>query len=1169
MFSERFLRGAGRLLPITLVALFVAFGPRSWSQSITGTINGTVTDPTGAVVPKAAVTATNVDTGVAVSTVTNADGAYSIRFLQIGKYQVRVEKEGFGTQVFPTFTLEQGSTARVDFKLIVGNTSTVVNVQGALAPLLNTEDATTSTTLDSVAIENITNKGRNFSLFTALIPGAVNTAPESLAGNFATERDTSQVDEVGVNANRAQGNNYILDGVEINETISNLIGYNPNLDALGEVKVISANPSAEYGNANGSTVLAATKSGTNEFHGTAGIYIENYLLDANSWSNKNHPAGQIIAKNPYEQNIWSGALGGPVIIPHFFNGRKKLFFFIDYEGTRSQTAGSTSTSVLTAKMRTGDFSELLSPAIMCGGTCTSQSKLIQLYDFQNGAFVAFPNNQIPVTNPVVQYLVAHPEIYPLPNATPTGGSPIANNYTGSQQSRSRNDQGDAKIDWTPTEKDRISFRYLQGEGDDFQRNPLVINFPTPGDYPAKGFTLNYIRTFNAKIVNEFRCCFFRTRYTNSQPYDATGLFGSHGNSVVGIGGPAQQVPGFAQQNFPNGGVGVVGSIGGGTDQVENIFNYADNLTIQHGRHLFKMGVQFMRYQQNYSNANGGALGSFGFSGSFTSNPNIGAGNATTPSAGGYGTADWVLDRVNTESYGGVTGKVGQRQWRDGYFFEDDWRILPNVTLNLGARYDYEQPVYEVNNKENNPFATYDGTGNYTMFTAGQNGASRALYNPTYHDILPRFGIEYQIKPWMVFSVGYGDTAEMEGTGSGNRLTQNAPFQYTFSLQGTPPTTTTGGTYFLETNGFSSANPSYSGTTYQHYTKNLQPEIVQNYNVTLQFQLGNTRMLKVGYVGEKGYHLIEEYRGNQLTAPCVVGGVVEPYTYNSGGNNCAVIQPAPYKQLVGQGGTVITTDSEGIMEYDGLQIQFRQLAWRGLEFTSNFSYAKGLTDTTGFQAVAHVNGTGVAPENAYNVPLNWGRAGQDERFTLNGNAVYSLPFGRGNLYFNKVNPVVDQVVGGWKLAMVLLAYTGFPNTVSAATQNVQSIFNGAPQQRPNKVGPLPNLPRYVSSGTLYWYGNQTSTTLAQSYAQPANGTFGNAKVGDLNGPGYQCYDFSAFKDFTLFREQKLGFEIDAYNAFNLVNYANPSTGVGSPSSFGAISGVRGQSRTVQIAAKYTF
>ncbi|MES2393873.1 MAG: TonB-dependent receptor [Acidobacteriota bacterium] len=1155
------------LLNAAFVALLLTLCAVGRGQTITGNIIGRVTDPSGAVVPNAKVSARNVETGVVVSTVTNSVGAYSVRFLQIGNYTVAFEADGFKKQVFPAFRVEQDSTVKVDAKLAVGAATDTIEVQGVLPPLLNTEDATTSTTFDSNTIENITNKGRNFSLFTALIPGAVNTSPQQLSGTFATERDTAQVSEIGVNGNRAQENSYVLDGVEINETIGNLIGYNPNLDALGEVKVVSANPSAEYGNANGSTVLAVTKSGTNEFHGGAALYIENHLLDANTWDNNR----KAIARPPYTQSIFTAKLGGPVLVPWLFNGRNKLFFFVDYEGTRTQQGGNAAVSVLSVKERTGDFSELLDTNVMCGGDCGKPglAKTIQLYDPANN-FAPYPNNQIPVLSPLVKFLVAHPEIYPLPNSPSLVGSPNNSNYVGSQKTTSRNDQGDVKIDWTPTNKDRVSFRYLQGEGSDFQRQPLAIIMPTPGDYPAKGFTVNYVHTFNAKIVNEFRCCFFRTRYTNSVPYDSTGLFGSKGNAVIGIPG-GQVVPGFSQHNFPFGnGVSAYGSLGGGSDQVENIFNYSDNLTIQHGHHLFKMGVQFERYQQNYSNAAGGALGSFGFANFFTSNPNVGAGNTTTPNGNGFATADFVLDRVDTEGYGGVTGKVGQRQWRDGYFFQDDWKILPNLTLNLGARYQYDQPGYEVNNKENNPQANGDGT--VTILTAGVNGASRALYHPVYNDFLPRVGIEYQYKPWMVLSVGYGMVSEMEGGGSGNRLVQNAPFQYTFSLQATPPTKSAAGTFFQETNGFSSTNPSFTGSTYQSFNPHLQPSVVQQYNLTTQYQLGRTSVLKVGYVGEKGYHLIEEYRGNQAHVPCYVNGAIKPITTAG----CQTSAPTPFSGLVGQGGNVIVTDSEGIMEYDALQIQYRQLPWKGLESTVNYAYGRGMTDTTGFQAVAAVNGTGVAPENSYNLPLNWGPVGQDERHTLNANMVYTLPFGRGKEYFATVNHFTDELIGGWKVSMVLLAYTGFPNTESNPTQNIQTYYNGAPQQRPNKVGILPKLPRTpIATGGVNWFGAQSAQTIAQAYVDPAApntndalASFGTAKVGDLRGPGYAAVDFSAFKDFTIYAEHKIGFEVDAYNAVNTTNYGNPTANIGS-ASFGQITSVRGASRTVQVAAKYQF
>lgn len=1154
---------------LALALLLCALALPAWTQATTGNVVGTVKDTSGALVQHAKVSAKNVDTGVVVSTLTDKDGLYNIRFLQVGRYTVTVEAKGFETQVFPAFRVEQASSPKVDFTLRVGETSMTVEVRGSLPPLLNTEDAMTTTTLDANQIQNITNNGRNFSLFSALIPGAVDTSPQQLSGNQAIERNVSQVDEVGVNGNRAQGNNYLLDGMSINEPVGNLIGYNPNLDALSEVKVVSASPSAEYSDVNGSTVLAATKSGTNVYHGTAAIYIENYNLNANSWSNKNKvDPSQIIPINPFTQAIFSGSLGGPVWIPHLFDGHNKLFFFIDYEGTRAQQGGKAATGVLTAKERTGDFSELLDPEIMCGGPICldsngkeDDSKLVQLYDPANG-FAKYPNNQIPITSPVVKYLIAHPEIYPLPNAASTVGTPNDANYVGSAKNTQRNDQADVKIDWTPTEKDRVSFRYLQGEGSDFERNPLLINFPTPGDYPAKGFTVSYVHTFNTRVVNEFRCCFFRTRYTNSQPLDQTGLFGRKGNSIMGIAG-GQTVPGFSQQNFPSAhGVGVIGSIGGGTDMVDNTFNYADNLTIQHGRHLFKMGVQFERLQENFSNASGGALGSFGYSGQFTSNPNVGSGNATTPNGNGFATADFVLGRVDKEGYGGVTGKVGQRQWRNGYYFEDDWKMRPNLTFNLGVRYEYYQPMYEVNNKENNPQP--NGNGTVTILTAGVNGASRALYNSTYHDILPRLGVVYHVLPRMVFSIGYGIAAHMEGTGTTDRLVQNPPFQFTVSSTATPPSKTAAGSFFQVTDGLVSGATSF-GSTYYSYDKRLQPEMVQQYNVSTQYQLNQTSVLKIAYVGEKGDHLIGQRRGNELLEPCYIGGVLEPVN-NSG---CGAVDPTPFYSLVGETGNVIVTDSEGLMEYDALQVQYRQLPWKGLEFQANYSYGKALTDTTGFQAVASVSGTGVATENAYDYPLNWGAAGQDERHTLNASAVYNLPFGRGRDYLSNVNHAVDELIGGWKVSMVLMAYTGFPVTVGAATQNLQTYYNAAPQQRPNYVGPFKPGQRYRSGNAIYWWGAQSAGSLALAYSQPGNTEFGNVKVGSLRGPGYQNYDFSLFKDFTLYREHKLGFEVDAFNALNVTSLGNPSSGVGSPGTFGQITSVRGASRVLQVAAKYQF
>ena len=432
----------------------------AFAQTITGDITGTVTDASGAVISGAKVTATNVDTNVSVSATTNSTGTYSLRFLQVGRYKVLIEDPGFASQSVAPFSLEVAQVAKIDGKLSAGTAATV-DVSDNLAPILNTEDSTVATTLTANTIENIPLNGRNWSSLTLFLPGATSTNPSSFGGagnGNAIERNQNGGgnSQANINGNRAEGNNYLLDGIEINETLNNLVGYNPNPDALGEVRVISANAPAEYGNVNGGDVLAITKSGTNQFHGSVGAFLEDYKLDANTWGNKNFPPTidpvtkavippVITPRNPYTQTQYSATIGGPII-------KDKLFFFADYFGTRYHEGGQTTSSVLTALMRQGDFSELLNPAIVGAGNT------IQLYDPTNNYAPYAGNKGVPINNPVAKYLIAHPEIYPLPNVAPGTNSAVSNNFRGNTQHVIFNNQGDIKIDWTPTKKGRSHFR---------------------------------------------------------------------------------------------------------------------------------------------------------------------------------------------------------------------------------------------------------------------------------------------------------------------------------------------------------------------------------------------------------------------------------------------------------------------------------------------------------------------------------------------------------------------------------------------------------------------------------------------------------------------------------------------------------------------------------------
>ncbi|HEY6769498.1 MAG TPA: carboxypeptidase regulatory-like domain-containing protein, partial [Candidatus Sulfotelmatobacter sp.] len=382
---------------IAMAALLCA--PSLLAQTVTGNIPGIVTDSSGAIVAGATVTARNQDTGVASPTTTNSSGFYSIQFLPIGHYDVTVQATGFGTETIPPFSLEILQTATFNVHLKVGSTAETVDVSTA-APILNTNDANLGVTFSTNEIQNVPLNGLNFSTLTMFLPGAVNTNGNSgQSGNNAIERDTYYSDIPSINGNRSQANNYTLDGIDMNEPENNLIGYNPAPEALQEIKVLTANSPAEYGNANGGGVVSVLKSGTNHFHGSVYGYLQNDKLNANTWNNDN--ATPVIPINPFTQSQFGATLGGPI-------KRDKLFFFVDYIGARYHTGGTGQASVLTQAMRNGDFSALLNPPPGANGATNAP---IQLYDSQNN-FAPYKNNQVQVLNPVATFLFANPSLYP-------------------------------------------------------------------------------------------------------------------------------------------------------------------------------------------------------------------------------------------------------------------------------------------------------------------------------------------------------------------------------------------------------------------------------------------------------------------------------------------------------------------------------------------------------------------------------------------------------------------------------------------------------------------------------------------------------------------------------------------------------------------------------------
>src|SRR5262245_32589608 len=735
------MKSTAKLLWACLLVFGLSFMPltSASSQTYTATVTGTVSDTQGAAVPGVKVVATNQGTKLEYTAQTGDAGVYTIPFLPIGVYVLTVESSGFKKLVSNEIKLEVNQTARVDLQLQVGGVSEIVNVQG-VAPVLQTENVTVGQVISGNTINSLPLNGRNFQQLTLLAPGAVTPNPRGFtdAGMGAQGRPY-------VNGNREQGNAFLLDGIPVDETIDNRIGYKPNVDAVAEFKIETGNSSSEFGNVTGATVIQTLKSGTNQFHGNAFEFFRNSALDANSWAN-NRSLDPLTRKAPakraLKQNILGGTLGGPI-------ARGRTFFFADYQGTFNRNEGSLFRTVAPAAWRTGNLASL-GASIRDPQNCTNPRDVKTCQNFQGGMI---PADRI--VNPVAKSLFADPRLYPLPNVPQ---SSVTNNYLTSDANKTDGHQFDIKIDHRFSDKDNFSARYSFAN---FNATPVRLALPT--DISTTSFSrpqniaLNWTRTISPTIVNEARVGLNRAVFISALT-DVNNLGAA--NSKLGISG-TQANPGISNIRLGSG-LSDVGSVGIIEDNVTNTFHYGDNLTVIAGRHQLKMGGQWQRYQQNrYYPGNNGLLGFFGYDNArFT----------------GQGFADFLMDQLNAKGVGNAggtnPGTWGHRQNRIGVFFQDDFKVRHNFTLNLGMRWEYTSPVVEVKDRQAN-FELYSGK----LLLAGRNGNSRALYEPYYKGFEPRIGFAWTpgLLNKMVVRAGYGITQYMEGTGSNLRLPLNSPF----------------------------------------------------------------------------------------------------------------------------------------------------------------------------------------------------------------------------------------------------------------------------------------------------------------------------------------------------------------------------------------------------------
>jgi len=1074
-----------------VIFLFFVSCSIALAQTITGSITGTVTDASGAAVSSAKIVATNIDTGVQTPTTTNSDGVYTIRFLQIGHYKLNISAQGFSSSTGGPFALEVSQEARIDAKLNVGSLNENVVVTTA-SPIINTENPTTGDAITATQATELPLQARNFSNLTTLVAGAV--APDPNAHNMVGRSGYNG--GFFVNGNREQSNNYTLDGADINESIDNYIGYSPNVDAIGELHIITGNATAEYGNANGGQVVMVTKSGTNQFHGNAFWFLENTNLNANSWVNKHTSDPAAIGPVPaLNRSIFGGTLGGPVF-------RDRLFFFVDYQGARQHASTTEVRSVATAAMRQG--------------------------------FVPGLGRTVSITNSAAQYLFAHPELYPMPNAPSTNPNGIVGNYRGVSAQGVHNDQGDVKVDAKLTARDSVSGRFSIGrEGSGYTRVSLPTDTPANNSDPYTGFVMNWTHVFANNIVNEARAGFGRTRYTN-EAADVAGMLGLTGNQKLGI--PGNQVaPGISTLDASNSGVDSIGGGSGGgngvqSDSIVNAFVYGDNVSWQLGRHTLKFGGQAIRYQanRNYS-GNDGARGFFSYTGEAT----------------GDAWGDFLTNQAFSYGQGSYLDEWGQRQWRDALFFQDDWKVSQNLTLNLGMRWEWDQPLYEVNNKQTNINLT---TGQ--ILYAGKNGNSRALYNNFWGGFMPRVGFAYTPERFagkFVVRGGYGITNFLEGTGANLRLPLNPPF-----FTDASGTHAAGGSYFNVQNGFPlPADPSVFSGNVRAWDPNLKPALIQQYNLTTETELNANTSLIVAYLGQSGNHLVDPREGNQQKCP-----------------TCArPVSSLPGLSLVTQ---VSLTESNSMMNYNALQITGRRRLSRGLEFLTNYTWSKSLTNNLGYYGAGGgaAASQGAYWQDSYNGGGDYGPAFFDTKQIFSFSGYYDLPFGRGKQFGSNINRFADLALGGWKVGAIASLHSGMPVTVSSASYWLVNQRG----DRGNHYRPLKVVGRSVD----HWFGTDPSATPCASdanngvcaYGEESSTGFGTAKVGSERAPSYQNLDAALSKAFTITGEKQLAFRADFFNVLNTTSLAPPSNSTSS-SNFGQITSTVSVERQIQLALKLTF
>ena len=868
---------------VTLILFFfVADNPHAFAQVTTADIVGTVTDNSGAVVPGAKVTITNLDTEAPRQTQTDASGAYVVSLLPIGRYSVRVEANGFKAFTVASTTLASGDRARVDAQMQVGEMSQTVEVQ-AQTPALQTDSSSQGSTVTERAVQDLPLNGRNFTVLAQLAPGTNAGSPSALSSGTRPD-DRRQTATIAVGAQGSQVNNYMVDGMDNNDRAIGTAILRPSIDALAEMRVQTSLFTAEVGRVSGGVINLLTKSGTNEFHGTLYEYFRNDKLDSRSFFT--------LAKPEYRQNQFGGSLGGPII-------KNKTFFFADYEGFRQVQGQPYTASVPTAAMKAGNFNGVA--PVYNPSTLTQTAPGVY-------SRTLYPNDTIPASafNPIaLNYL----NLYPAPNQPG-----LANNYISAFAKTQNYSTFDTRVDQHFSDRDLLYGRYSFNDTTSFLPGNLpVVNGIQPGGstaYPgaslqrAQGAYVDYVHIFSPSLLLELKAGWVR--------------YGAH-TQPLNFGDNVSQQFGIPYANHSSTSSGLTQVQPAGYDslgdaqylpiiQIDNTFQYMGAFTYSTGSHNMKFGAGVIRRQ--FTQAQGQSpKGTIAFTAAETNN---GVG------VGGYSIASLLLGAIDTDNLIDNPVFPGYRMWEPSAYFQDDWRVSSRLTLNVGVRYDIFTPYTEVANRISNLNLT-----TFKVDVPGQNGVSSTAGVRTYYDDLqPRLGFAFQLGHGTVLRGGYGlsfipgqymsqSFLKNPPFVSTQQFTNSAPYPFALSLSNpfTPPVLT-------------SINP-VSGNLSGVNDYNLHPTYTHMLNIQLQKEIFGS-VLGVAYVGELTRKL-GLYPNIDQPDPGI--GPVQPRR--------------PYYSVLPLVTAINYVADAGTLNYHSMQVTFEHRYSHGLVLGGNYTWAHAL------------------------------------------------------------------------------------------------------------------------------------------------------------------------------------------------------------------------------------